>query len=135
MAIRSVRRTRGGPLLRAAEPVVLLALTALLPGCAGLGGSPRPATSFAGCARAAVEAVVTDGMTDKQKHCTGAASIAALCSVAEARLAAYGKELRDALGNGDADPEDLAADRAGIECARRDPAADAVRACCAAAGY
>jgi hypothetical protein len=111
MAIRSVRRTRGGPLLRAAEPVVLLALTALLPGCAGL------------------------GMTDKQKHCTGAASIAALCSVAEARLAAYGKELRDALGNGDADPEDLAADRAGIECARRDPAADAVRACCAAAGY
>jgi hypothetical protein len=111
------------------------AIGAVAGGCTSLGGGPRPAPSFAGCARAAVAAVVTEDMSDKRKHCTGAGSIAALCSVAEARLAAYGKEAADALGDGDAESEDLRADRAGIECARRDPSREAVFECCAAAGY
>jgi hypothetical protein len=114
-----------------AAPLLLGALA----GCASLGGGSRPAGSSLACARAAVAEVVTPAMTDKRKHCAGAASIAARCSVLEARLAYYGKEVSDMLGGGDPELEDLRADRAGVACARTDPAADAVLACCAAAGY
>jgi hypothetical protein len=110
-------------------------LLATLYGCTSLGGGPRPAASSAACARAAVAEVVTPEMTDKRKHCAGAANIAARCSVVEARLAYYGKEAADALGGGEPELEDLRADRAGLACARADPAPGAVLACCAAAGY
>lgn len=118
-------------LARATAVLVACALS----GCQGLGGAPRPATSFLGCARAAVAAVVTDDMTDKRKHCTGAGSIARLCSVSEARLASYGKEFTDAFDGGDPDVEDLRADRTGIACAKVDPDPARVLACCEAAGY
>ena len=110
---------------------MLAALTA----CTSLGGGPRPAGSSLACARAAVDEVVTPEMTDKRKHCTGAANIARRCSVLEARLAYYGKELADALGDGDPELDDLRADRAGLACARRDVDPAAVNECCAAAGY
>jgi hypothetical protein len=126
------RRNLVGSAARASSAALLLVALA---GCAGLGSAPRPATSSAACARAAVAEVVTPEMTDKRKHCTGAANIAARCSVLEARLAYYGKEAADALGGGDPEVEDLRADRAGLACARTDPAPDAVLVCCAAAGY
>jgi hypothetical protein len=123
--------------IRAHVDVVVALGTALLvtAGCSSLGGGPRPAPSSVGCARAAVAAVVTDEMTDKRKHCTGAASIARVCSVGEARLAAWGKEFTDIFDGGDPDVEDLRADDAGIECAQRDPDPARVLECCAAAGY
>jgi hypothetical protein len=67
---------------------------------------------------------------DKLQHCLAGGLIARHCSVGEARLASWGKEVADALGRGDADRADLDADHAGIACARaaRDDAG--VRACC-----
>lgn len=108
---------------------------AALAGCTSLGRGPRPAVSSAGCARAAVAEVVDDGMGDKRKHCIGAANIARRCSVFEARLAYYGKEAADALGDGDPDAEDLRAGRAGLACARQQADPARVAECCAAAGY
>jgi hypothetical protein len=115
--------------------VAAVALLVTLTACTSLDGGPRPAASSAACARAAVDEVVTPEMTDKRKHCVGAANIARRCSVFEARLAYYGKEAADALGGGDPDVEDLRADRAGLACARRDVEPSAVLACCSAAGY
>lgn len=111
------------------------ALLAALSACTSLDGGPRPAASSAACARAAVAEVVTPEMTDKRKHCVGAANIARRCSVLEARLAYYGKEVADAFGDGDPDVDDLRADRAGLACARRDTDPAAVDACCASAGW
>jgi hypothetical protein len=69
---------------------------------------------------------------DKLQHCLAGGLIARHCSVGEARLASWGKEVGDALGRGDADRADLDADHAGIACARgaRDDAG--IRACCEA---
>lgn len=72
-------------------------------------------------------------MFDKRAHCLGAAQIARRCSVTEARVAIYAKELSDAFGDGDSDAGDVAAGRHGLACAR-DRASD-LAACCAAAGY
>jgi hypothetical protein len=118
------RRARAGALLLAATP---------LAACATVDGGPRAALSSVGCARAAVAEVVAPGMPDARAHCLGAARIARRCSVAEARMAAYAKEIADALGDGDAELRDLAADRAGIACARA--RATDVAACCATAGF
>lgn len=107
----------------------------LLAACLNLGNVERPATSTLGCARAAVAAVVTDEMSDKRKHCVGSANIARVCSVGEARVAAWGKELTDLFGGGDPDVEDLRADRAGVDCARQDPDPARVAECCAARGH
>lgn len=60
--------------------------------------------------------------------------IAQRCSRTEAYLASIGKELRDALGFGDAEWSDWRADRAGLRCAKR-VAANALADCCAAEGY
>jgi hypothetical protein len=128
--------TRREPVARLARArIVGAALVTLLAGCANLGGVARPAASTLGCARAAVAEVVTDAMTDKRKHCTGAASIARLCSVGEARLASYGKEFTDIFDGGDPDVADLRADRAGIECAKAHPDSAQIADCCTAAGY
>lgn len=123
--------TRGA--VRRLVTVVLVATA--LGACTNLGGVTRPATSTLACARAAVAEVVTDEMTDKRKHCTGAGNIARVCSVGEARLAAWGKEFTDAFDGGDPDVEDLRADRAGIGCAQRDADPASVLACCEARGY
>lgn len=115
--------------------VAIAALVGVLAGCTNLGGVARPASTTLGCARAAVAEVVTDGMTDKRKHCVGAGNIARVCSVGEARVAAWGKEFTDIFDGGDPDADDLRADRAGIECAQRDPDPAEVLACCEARGY
>jgi hypothetical protein len=134
-SLRAMTVSRRDPMGSAARTASAAILLVGLSGCASLGGGPRPAGSSVACARAAVAEVVTPEMTDKRKHCAGAANIAARCSVLEARLAYYGKEAADALGAGDPELEDLRADRAGLACARTDPAPTAVLACCAAAGY
>ena len=122
----AVARLRGSWLLTAC-----LSLT----GCGVLSDAPRPARSTHACAREAVAVVTRPGLDDKRLHCLGAAQIARVCSVAEARMAGLGKELADALGTGDADPEDARASMAGIECAR-DAADEAqVEACCERGGY
>jgi hypothetical protein len=123
------------PSRTAASTALVVAVSTALAGCAALADGPRPASSSAGCARAAVDAVVTPEMTDVRKHCVGAAAIARACSVAEAWLASYGKEVADALGDGDAEARDLRADRAGIACARSTPDAAGIDACCARAGH
>lgn len=127
-AVPASRRTAG-------RAFVAVTSLATLAACTSLGGGPRAAASSATCARAAVAEVVTPAMTDKRKHCVGAANIARRCSVLEARLAYYGKEVADAFGGGDPDADDLRADRAGLACARQDPEPATVDACCAAAGW
>ena len=67
---------------------------------------------------------------DHEAHCMAAGLIALRCSVTEARLASYGKELRDVLGRGDAEWRDLRADRRGITCARSATDTDRLIACC-----
>ncbi len=130
-----MRARYDAPMARPVHLLPLATVLALLTGCSGLGGGPRPATSTLGCARAAVAAVVEPTMTDKRMHCTGAASIARLCSVFEAHTAAWGKEFTDLFGAGDPSVADLHADRDGIACARRDPRPEAVLECCAAHGW
>ena len=56
--------------------------------------------------------------------------IAQRCSVTEAYLAAFGKEIGDLLGNGDAEWRDVHADRRGIACARRVDSQTALLECC-----
>lgn len=55
---------------------------------------------------------------DAQLHCAAAGLIARYCSVTEATIASYGKELKDLFGAGDAQWRDLESDRRGIRCAR-----------------
>jgi hypothetical protein len=69
-------------------------------------------------------------LPDKQAHCIAAGLIARHCSVTESMLASVGKEIRDALGHGDAEWGDLRADRHGIACARGIPGDEALRSCC-----
>lgn len=108
-----------------AIPAVLLATG--LAGCAGV--AERPATSTVGCAQAIV-AALPPGLTDPEKHCLASAGIARRCSALEAWLAAWGKEVQDALGDGDAALEDIRADRLGRRCASQPGDADAVLECC-----
>lgn len=74
-------------------------------------------------------------MPDKRAHCLAGAWIALECSVAEAQLAAAGKEVRDALGAGDADSRDWQAARAGIGCVRRGAGSAGIEACCIESGW
>jgi hypothetical protein len=55
---------------------------------------------------------------DYEAHCIAAGLIARRCSVGEAWLASYGKEVRDLLGRGDAEWRDIESDRRGVQCAR-----------------
>jgi hypothetical protein len=135
-AVRARRSRQPDPAHRGTlRRCAVVAASLCLAACTSLGGGPRPATTSVACARAAVAEVVTPEMNDKRMHCVGAGNIARRCSVLEARLAYYGKEVVDALGGGDPELEDLRADRAGLACARRDPQPAAMLACCAAAGY
>jgi hypothetical protein len=113
----------------------VLALAVTLQACATLDGHARAARSPAACTRAAVTGVEAASGGDKRAHCLGAARIAQRCSVAEAMLAAYAKELRDLFGRGDAELADLRAGRAGIGCARAGPDAAEPPVCCEARGY
>jgi hypothetical protein len=116
--------------------VLTLSLALLVAACATLDTQPRAARSSAGCARAAVEeATATLELADKRAHCLGAARIAQRCSIAEAALAAYGKEVRDFFGAGDAQLGDIRAGHAGIRCARTHADASDHASCCETQGF
>lgn len=103
----------------------------LLPFVLGACASPpqRPAASTLGCAQAVVDAL-PPGLTDPEKHCLASAGIARQCSRFESWLAAWGKEVQDALGPGDAAREDLVADRLGRRCASQPVPEDELFECC-----
>lgn len=88
-----------------------------------------------GCIERVVATRVPADLPDKRAHCLAGAWIARQCSVAEAQLAAAGKEVRDALGAGDADRRDWEAARAGIDCAHRVAAGEGFEACCIESGW
>jgi hypothetical protein len=80
--------------------------------------------------KAVLESKLPPNLPDDKAHCVASGLIARYCSIAESYLAGIGKELRDAVGPGDAEWRDLKADWAGIDCARRAGSDEAVRACC-----
>jgi hypothetical protein len=101
--------------------------------CATLSGAPpRLAATPLACRRATVAAKVPADLGDKHQHCLAAGMIARYCSLSEAKLASWGKELDDMLGRGDADRRDLEADYAGIACARTARDDETLHRCCAA---
>jgi hypothetical protein len=109
--------------------LVLLLLS--LAACAPLGRpTERAAKSSLGCMRAALAERDFSAMPDADAHCLAAALIAWRCSATEAMLASVGKEIRDALGAGDAAWTDLAADRRGLACAKNATDAAALESCC-----
>jgi hypothetical protein len=120
------------PILRVSAALALVLGTQ---GCSTLDGQARAASSSGTCARAAIADIHPDAAGDKHAHCVGAARIAQRCSVAEAILASYAKEMRDLFGRGNAELADVHAGRAGIGCARSSPAAVDVARCCEARGY
>jgi hypothetical protein len=85
--------------------------------------------------RAVVEQKLPAAVPEKRAHCLASGLIARYCSVSEAHLAGAGKELRDLLGEGDAESSDLRANRAGIDCARRSQDDQELVRCCADGGY
>jgi hypothetical protein len=89
----------------------------------------RAAPSTVGCAEA-VLATLPAGLTDPEKHCVASAGIAVHCSQFEAWLAGYGKEIRDAFGDGDASWADLDANRIGRRCAATHDTPEALIECC-----
>jgi hypothetical protein len=102
----------------------------LLLGLAGCASTPeRPAESTVGCAEAVV-ATLPVGLTNPEKHCLASAGIAQRCSRFEAWLAGWGKEVRDAVDDGDASWADLVDDRAGRRCASTQDGQDALIECC-----
>lgn len=104
-------------------------------GCATLDTAPRAATSPLGCVQTASRDIATGQHGDKRAHCLVAARIARRCSVSEATLAAYGKELRDLFTRGNAELADLRASRRGVACARAHGDDALLARCCAASGY
>lgn len=113
-----------------ARITIKLASLLLLLSLVGCTNTPaRPASSTYGCAKAVVASLPT-GLTDPEKHCLASAGILQRCSRFEAWLAAWGKEIADALGPGDASWQDLATDRAGRRCASAGDAPDALLECC-----
>jgi hypothetical protein len=122
-------------LVTALRVVAVPALTVALQACATLDGQARAASSSAACARAAIAQVDARAAGDKRAHCVGAGRIAQRCSVAEATVASYMKEMRDLLGPGNAEAADIRAGRAGIACARARSGADELARCCEARGF
>ncbi len=99
-------------------------------GLVGCTSTPeRPAESAVGCAEAVV-ATLPVGLTNPEKHCLASAGIAQRCSRFEAWLAGWGKEVRDALDEGDASWADLVDDRAGRHCASTLNGPDTLLECC-----
>ena len=110
-------------------PVALVLL--LLAACAPLGReAERAAKSSLGCMRAALAGRDLTVLPDADAHCLAAALIAWRCSATEAMLAGVGKELRDAIGAGDAAWRDLASDRRGLTCAKNATDVAALESCC-----
>ncbi len=89
----------------------------------------RPAPSTLGCAEAVVDQL-PPGLTDPEKHCLASALLVQQCSRFESWLAGWGKEIEDALGEGDADWDDLRSDRLGRKCAAQPGDTDQLLACC-----
>ena len=107
-------------------------LPLLLAACAPLSRhEPRLAPTSLACMRAVVKQYVPAQADDILKHCLAAGFIARRCSVSEAKLASWGKELADAFDGGDPSTADLRADRAGIECAQHSKDAAELDQCCA----
>lgn len=93
----------------------LLCLSACTPLAVDAG---RAGKSSLGCMRASLVDHDLTRRPDYEAHCIAAGLIARRCSVGEAWLASYGKEIRDLLGRGDAEWRDIQSDRRGIQCAR-----------------
>lgn len=113
--------------MRAPAAGLLIVLALASAGCAG--NPDRPADSSLECVRAVV-AALPPGLSDPEKHCLASAGIADRCSLFEAWLAGWGKELRDAFDGGDPSFDDLAHDRRGRHCAREGDDPDGWRQCC-----
>lgn len=108
--------------------MLLAAMVAVpLAGCASR--APRPATPALECMRAAVSRVSASS-DDSFQHCMAAGLITRYCSVSEAVIASYGKELQDLFGRGDASADDLRADHRGMACARQAEDDAALLRCC-----
>jgi hypothetical protein len=90
----------------------------------------RPTRSSGGCAEVTLDQYLPSGLSDKRAHCIAGGLIARFCSPTEARLAGLGKEVRDAVGPGDADWTDWQATRAGIRCAASAANVASIVACC-----
>lgn len=114
---------------RHAVKTVVLAGTLLAASAACTTQQARPARSTVGCAEAVV-GQLPPALTDPEKHCLASALMVQQCSRAEAWLAGWGKEAADAFGAGDADWDDLRADRLGRDCAAADDDAAELLACC-----
>jgi hypothetical protein len=56
---------------------------------------------------------------DKNRHCTVSCMLSLVCNRQEVLLIGYLKEFRDFFGPGEADTEDLKANRLGIDLAKR----------------
>lgn len=90
----------------------------------------RLETSSYGCMNAVLRQKLPEGLTDAQAHCIASGLVARYCSVAEANLAGFGKEVRDLFTRGDASWADWRADRRGIACARNAQDDAGVVTCC-----
>jgi len=100
---------------RQARPWLVVATAACLAGCASV--PDRLAESSVGCAQAALDRYLPPDRPDKEQHCIAGGLIARFCSPTEARLAGFGKELRDLFGHGDPSIADLRATLTGVRCA------------------
>jgi hypothetical protein len=109
----------------------LAAVVLCLPACAPLAvHEGRAEKSSLGCMRASLAGRDLTRRPDSEAHCVAAGLIARRCSVGEAWLASYGKEIRDLLGRGDAEWRDLQSDRRGIGCARTATDEAGLLSCC-----
>jgi hypothetical protein len=107
----------------------LLLTVTLIAGCTPLTHQTRAARSSLGCMQAATQGRNFDAQ-DELAHCFAAGLIARHCSVGEAMMASVGKELRDTFGAGDAQWQDLVADRRGIRCAQQASSDAELERCC-----
>jgi hypothetical protein len=80
--------------------------------------------------KAALKDRLPENIPDAQVHCVASGLIARYCSVTEATMAGWGKELKDLLGPGDAEWRDLRSDRRGIACARSASTEQELLTCC-----
>lgn len=122
-------------LAAAIRAAAVLVLALMAQGCATLDGEARAARSPVACAHAATAGIDPGVTGDKRAHCLGAARMARRCSVAEATLASFAKELGDLFGPGNAEAADIRAGRAGIACARAHGGADELARCCESRGF
>jgi hypothetical protein len=112
---------------RAVLPVIALAITA----CSTSPQRPaRLGESSYGCMSAVLREKVPADLPDNTAHCVASGLIARYCSSPEAYLASAGKEIKDLIGQGDAEWRDWRADRVGVGCARRSESDDELVTCC-----